>query len=389
MTTLIDDFFGQVSRAMDDGTSGPEAFTLLLRLLWTHFDRVDMGEGYTRLHTSGVCNGTPLSDFSREFRVLVSAVTGSKRVSSPGKNVVLEMVPMAVNEQCPTLMPTVYPGSKATDPRPFASLDAMWRAFSDLAHNKTPVNGEKHVPLSVCSTGGRSFAPSGPRSADHGCGKGRLLSQSLSWQTGPSHHPTVIPIDDSPNPWLDQTSNCWPLEEHHYAEVFALSASFKTDDPPLRSGLLSPSTRANALQENRGLCLNCHEDNHSFKHYRHTFNNASGFLNPELGQLGDDDAYRRWQERMVCYRQDGKSSRPNKTKKIRRHHSGQSRGYHQDQGQANCHNDNTYKSDHHGGIPPSPASSAPAPAPGMRFGAAHNLGGNPDARQPGTFRSDN
>ena len=40
-------------------------------------------------------------------------------------------------------------------------------------------------------------------------------------------------INDSSDPWLDHTSNCWPLEEHHYAEIFAVSASFKTDDPPL------------------------------------------------------------------------------------------------------------------------------------------------------------
>ena len=45
MTTLIDNFFGQVSRAMDGGASGPEVFTLLLRLLVTHFDRADTGEG--------------------------------------------------------------------------------------------------------------------------------------------------------------------------------------------------------------------------------------------------------------------------------------------------------------------------------------------------------
>ena len=76
MTTLIDDFFGQVSRALDGGASGPEAFTLLLRLLDTHFDRVDTGEGYTNLQTFGMCNGTPFSEFSREFRVLVSAVMG-------------------------------------------------------------------------------------------------------------------------------------------------------------------------------------------------------------------------------------------------------------------------------------------------------------------------
>ena len=182
MTTLIDDFFGQVSRALDERTSGPEAFTLPLRLLVTHFDRVDTGEGYTKLHTFGVCNGTPFSDLSREFRVLVSAVTGSGRVLSPGTDVVLEVVRMAVNEQFPTLMPTLYPDSKATDPRPYASLDALWEAFSDLAHKKTPaVNGEKHFSLPVSSTGSRSSAPSGPRPAIHGYGHrpSRLLGRRV------------------------------------------------------------------------------------------------------------------------------------------------------------------------------------------------------------------
>ena len=116
MTTSMDDVFGQVSRSLDGGASEPEAFTLLLRLLVTHFDRVGTGEGYTKLQTFGVCNGTPLSDFSREFRVLVLAVTGSERVLSPATDVVSEVVRMAVNEQFPTLMPTLYPGSKAADP---------------------------------------------------------------------------------------------------------------------------------------------------------------------------------------------------------------------------------------------------------------------------------
>ena len=138
MTTLIDDVVGQVSRATDDGASGSEAFTLLVRLLVTHFDRVDMGKGYTKLHTLGVCNGTPFSDFSREFRVLVSAVMGSERALSPGTDVVLKVVRMAVYEQFPRPIRTLYAGSKATDPRPFASLDGMWRGFIDLAHNIAP-----------------------------------------------------------------------------------------------------------------------------------------------------------------------------------------------------------------------------------------------------------
>ena len=92
---------------------------------------------------------------------------------------------------------------------------------------------------------------------------------------------------------------------------------------------------------------------------------------------------------MVCYRRDDKSSRPNNHKENPRHLSGQSRGYHQDQGQVNCHNDTTYTSDHHDGIQRSPASSAPAPAPRMRFDTAHNSGGNTHARQYGTFGTGN
>ena len=67
-------------------------------------------------------NGRPFSDFSREFRVLLSAVAESERVLSPGTDVVLEVVRMAVNEQFPRLVPTLYPGTKATDPRPYASF---------------------------------------------------------------------------------------------------------------------------------------------------------------------------------------------------------------------------------------------------------------------------
>ena len=50
---------------------------------------------------------------------------------------------MAVNEQFLILMPTLDPGSMATGLKLYPSLDAMWKAFNDLAHNKTAaVNGQ-------------------------------------------------------------------------------------------------------------------------------------------------------------------------------------------------------------------------------------------------------
>ena len=44
---------------------------------------------------------------------------------------------MAVNEQYPSLMSTLYPGVMATRPKPFTTLDAMWLTCQSLASNKT------------------------------------------------------------------------------------------------------------------------------------------------------------------------------------------------------------------------------------------------------------
>ena len=156
MTTLIDELFREVSRDLEEGASGPEAFNLLLRQLMTHVDHVDAGEGYTRPHSFDVCTWTPLRDFNREVRVLLSAVTESERTLAPGVDVVLEVVTMALNEPFPSLMPTLCRSSMATDPKPYASLDKMRQAFGDIANNKTPaVNGDVFFSLPVSSSGAR------------------------------------------------------------------------------------------------------------------------------------------------------------------------------------------------------------------------------------------
>ena len=93
---------------------------------------------------------------------------------------------------------------------------------------------------------------------------------------------------------------------------------------------------------------------------------------------------------MTSYRRDGKPSRTHNHTKNRRHRSGQKRGYHHGHGQVNSHRGtpgNPYTSGNHGGVPPSPASCTPAAARGIRIRTAHNPSGNPNARQPGTFRT--
>ena len=159
---------------------------------------------------------------------------------------------MAVNEQFPFMMPTLYPGSIATDPKLYASLVKMWKTFGDLTNNMTPaVNGDNCFSLPVSYSGVPSSAPAGPWPACHGRGQSRVPSQTPSWQAGSSNNPIVMSVNDLTDPWTDNTSKCWPHEEHHYAEVFAVCASFRTDDPPPWSALLSPSARSATLRENR------------------------------------------------------------------------------------------------------------------------------------------
>ncbi|CAN0535797.1 unnamed protein product, partial [Laminaria digitata] len=50
------------------GPSGPEVFKLLLRLISTYFDHGDRSASIAKLHSFGVANKTPFSDYSRAFR---------------------------------------------------------------------------------------------------------------------------------------------------------------------------------------------------------------------------------------------------------------------------------------------------------------------------------
>ena len=83
----------------------------------------------------------------------MSAVTGSECTLAPGVDVGVEVVRMEVNEQFPSLMPALYPGSMATGPKPYSSFDGMWKAFGDSSNNKSPaVNGEKVYSLPASSS---------------------------------------------------------------------------------------------------------------------------------------------------------------------------------------------------------------------------------------------
>ena len=140
-----------------------------------------------------------------------------------------------------------------TEMKTFGKLDAMRLALPTLANNKTPaINGELFFSLPTLS-GVRSSTPSGPRPAGNGRGQCRTPSQSPAWQTGSCNSPVVGNISKyipgCTDTSLDTSSDCWHVDEHHFAEIFAACSSIQTNDPLLWIGVLTITARAAALRE--------------------------------------------------------------------------------------------------------------------------------------------
>ena len=101
----ITDYFQQATRSLDAGSSGPEAFAQLLRLLAGRFDAGDAQDSFLRLQQFGMSDGVGSSDYLRAFHLLVASVTGSERALAPSTCMVLEIVRQSVCKQYPTLSP--------------------------------------------------------------------------------------------------------------------------------------------------------------------------------------------------------------------------------------------------------------------------------------------
>ena len=75
-------------------------------------------------------------------------------------------------------------------------------------------------------------------------------SQSPAWQTESRNNPVVMNVfklaPDCADPWLDTSSNSWPLDEHHYAQVFARMTLLWGAAYIHRPPVLPPSERTGA-----------------------------------------------------------------------------------------------------------------------------------------------
>ena len=142
---LVDDVFAQLQERISSGSSGPDAFKILLADFGDFFDRAPRGAALETLQKFGVRTGTPFSSYLRALRVVVASTVEKGGPLAPSATMAIELVRIRTAQQYPTLMPTLFSGDLATREKPYASLASMWTAFSDLKHNTSPaIDGDAY-----------------------------------------------------------------------------------------------------------------------------------------------------------------------------------------------------------------------------------------------------
>ena len=229
-TVSINEYFEQVRRELDQGSSGPSAFRLLLRLLADQFDSGDNQESFLRLQSFGVSDGTPFSTYLRAFRLLVSSVSGTERALAPSVSMVLEIVRNSVMKQFPTLSPLLYPGTLATAVTPFDSIIAMWEAFAPLTTNQTPaMSGANYFSLPQATSSSQPRRSSNRNSMSFGQSSSNTARNSMSFVQGgqgsSNANPIVMSVSSSPDPFTNDYA-AWPATHEDWPEVYQVSSSF-------------------------------------------------------------------------------------------------------------------------------------------------------------------
>ena len=140
---LTDYLFSQLQERLSSDSSGPAAFKILLMDFADYFHRAPRGAALETLQKFGVRTGTPFSSYLRALRVVVASTVEKGGPLAPSATKAIELVRIRTAHQYPTLMPTLFPGDRATREQTYASLALMWTAFADLKHNTSPaINGD-------------------------------------------------------------------------------------------------------------------------------------------------------------------------------------------------------------------------------------------------------
>ena len=274
---LVDDLFSQLQERLSSGTGGPAALKILLSDFADYFDRAPRGAALETLQKFGVRTGTPFSSYLRALRVVVASTVEKGGPLAPSATMAIELVRIRTAQQYPTLMPTLFPGDRATREKPYASLALMWTAFADLKHNTSPaIIGDafasapqvpsSHAPPPINTPTASVAAP----------------QRYNSRQSRPSHSVSnVSPVHSRRDPFrIDY--GIWPFEDQDYAIVCTVTNHALHTKMSLWTPLLTEAARRQACIQYSGRCCNCGSSYHSLRWCPSAFANVFSLLNPEF-----------------------------------------------------------------------------------------------------------
>ena len=80
---ILDSFFHALDKDSASGTGGQDLFAGLERRLISYFDKSDQAGAIKRLSSFSVATDVPFADYLREFKLLISSVSGTGRQTGP------------------------------------------------------------------------------------------------------------------------------------------------------------------------------------------------------------------------------------------------------------------------------------------------------------------
>ena len=274
---LVGDLFSQLQERLSTGSGGPAAFKTLLTDFADYFDRAPREAALETSQKFVVRTGTPFSSYLRALRVVVASTVEKGGPLAPSATMAIALVRIRTAQQYPTLMPTLFPGDRATREKPYASLALMWTAFADLKHSTSPtINGDAFASVPQVPS---SHAPP-PINAP--TASVTASQRHSSRPSRPSHTVSNVSPVHSRRDLFRIDYGIWPFDDQDYAIVCTVTNHALHTKLSLWTHLLTEVARRQACVQYSGRCCNCGSSDHSLRWCPSTFANVFSLLNPEF-----------------------------------------------------------------------------------------------------------